>query len=809
VARLILVIGGVVLGQTVIYGPSLVGARLLLPLDYLAIPGVYLPAPADGKWIVPHDFVLSDLVLFGEPSRQFAVSEIRAGRWPLWTPWQFAGSPFVGYSKYSPLGLLGCCVASPVILAWSQLLSAVAAGLGTYLFCRRVLKVGPWPATLAAWCWPLCGYFVFWQGYSGAAVVGWLPWILWAVDAAVRRTNRWAGAGLAAATYLVLISGQLDVSGQTLLASGLYAIWCFIDEYGREVFNRRVLPPLMTVILGWLLGFLLAAPYWLPVIEYSLTGARMARRSQGEEERPPIGLAALPQTVLPDMYGSTRDGSLPVFPKGQGNQLESSAATYTGLLATLLLAPLAWCSRRHRSLNVFWIVLGFLGLSWCLDVPGIVPLLRWTPGLKMMSHNRFVFATSLAVLAMMAVGLDVLWQNNVRWRLWFWGPIALLAILLLWCGGMLVLPGDIATRMARALGREDLLRAVPNLPAATRAQVQATFVHFYAVTALLCALGIAGWLLLGLRVKWRPWLRSALAACLLADLLWFAYGRSAQCDPALYYPRIPALEELAKAAPGRVIGYSCLPAILAQTHGLRDIRGYDAVDPARLIDLLAIAADPRFPLVPYALTQRLTPRINVTPPGLVQLSPLLDMLNVRYIIFRGSPPPGLRPDFSSPDYWVLINGNALPRVFVPVQVETVGGDQQRLEKLAAVDFNPRQTAYVERLVRLPETCRGAAEIVAEIPSRVTIACEMETRGLVVLADLWDQGWNAYWQGKPVPVLRTNHALRGVVVPAGKGTLEFRYEPMSITWGWRLCGLALVVVLGWAWWGKNSRPPQTP
>jgi hypothetical protein len=829
VVRLAFVIGGVVLGQMLLYGPSLVGSKLLLPLDYLALPGVYLP-PTEGQGIVPHDFVLSDLAVLCEPSRQFAVSEIHAGRWPIWTPYQFAGSPFAGYPRYSPFGLLGCCVASPVILAWAQLLLAVSVGVGTYLFCRRVLDVGPWPAILAAWCWPLCGYFVFWQGYGAPLVVGWLPWILWAVNATVRQTSRWAGAGLAATTCLVLTGGQLDVSGQALLASGLFAVWCFIDEYGKKIFTRCVLPGLITVIAGWMFGFMLAAPYWLPLVTYSRTGARMERRNLGEEERPPIGLAALPQTVLPDMYGSTRDGSLPIFPKGQGNQLESSAATYTGLLATLLLAPLAWCSRRHRSMNVFWIILGFLGLSWCLDVPGIVPLLRWTPGLKMMSHNRFVFATSLAVLAMMAIGLDVLWQSNVRWRLWFWVPVAVLTMLLLWCGGMLAGPGDIASRLAHAVDRDDFVRAIPDLPAVTRARAQATFVHFYAAAALLCALGIVGWLLVGLRVKWRPWLRCTLVACLFADLLWSAYGRSAQCNPALYYPRIPVLEELAKAPPGRVIGFSCLPAILAQTHGLRDIRGYDAVDPARLIDLLVgrpaenprepaliMAADPRFPLVPYALTQRLTPRINVTPPDLIQLSPVLDMLNVRYVIFRGSPwelvrpgspPQRLRPDFSSPDYWVLINGNALPRAFVPMQVETVARDKDRLKKMAAADFNPRQTAYVEQAVELPGACRGSAQIVAEIPTRVTIACEMETRGLVVLADLWDKGWNAYWEGKAVPILRTNHAVRGVVVPAGKGTLEFRYEPASFAWGWRLCGLALIVLLGWAWWGRRgtaSRP----
>ena len=38
----------------------------------------------------------------------------------------------------------------------------------------------------------------------------------------------------------------------------------------------------------------------------------------------------------------------------------------------------------------------------------------------------------------------------------------------------------------------------------------------------------------------------------------------------------------------------CLPAALAQTQGLNDVRGYDAVDPARFVNLLLSGADPVF-----------------------------------------------------------------------------------------------------------------------------------------------------------------------------------------------------------------------
>ena len=801
--RLAIVLGGILAGQAILFGPSLLGFKVLLPVDILTLPDMYIPRTPAVEKIVVHDRILSDLVLEQQPAIEFAASEIRAGRLPTWYPYHYAGAPY-RWPKFSPFWILDYCFPHPIAIAWRQVLVAMAAGLGAYFFCMKVLCLRFWPAAIAAWCYPLTGCFILWQVYFLPCNTAWLPWMLLAVDMAVRRKSRWAGPALAVVAFLEIISGQIDVAAQVLLASGLYAVWCLFDEYGLAIFRRPALGAAVCVAGGWAIGILLSSPDFLPLLEYSRTGSRILRREAGEEERPPIGRAVLPQAVLPDMYGTNLDGSFPNYPPYQGNQMESTAAAYTGLLATLFLAPLAWCSRRHRSINAFWIALGFLGLAWCLDVPGVVDLMRM-PGLKMMSHNRFVFVTSFAILALATVGLDVLWQETLHWRLWFWLPIGLLLVLLLFClYRTAVLPEPVATRLGRIVAKGELLPRIADLAAVRR--IQATYVRYFATSAVLCSLGLACWLLIGLRTKPRPWLLPSIVVLLAADLLWFAHGRAAQCDPALYYPRVPMLEELAKAPPGRVIGYHCLPPTLSQTHGLCDIRGYDAVDPARLMDLMGIVADPNVPVpvLPYAITQWLVPKIRISPAGSIELHPVLDMLNVRYVIFRGSPAPNVRPDFTGVDYWAVINQKALPRVFVPLQVATVQDDRARLTEMAAANFNPRQMAFVEQPVDLPILCHGSARIIREIPTRIAVDCDMDTAGLVVLADLWDVGWNAYYEGKPTPILRTNHAIRGVIVPAGKGALEFRYEPATATLGWRLFALSAFALLGWGYWNFRNR-----
>ena len=716
--------------------------------------------------------------------------------------------------------LLACCTQSPVILAWVQLVAALVGGIGMFCFCRKSLHVGFWPATVCAWCYPLTAFFILWQGYFTALAVYWLPWIFLSVDKTVRKEGSLAPIGLAIVTFLVLTSGQIDTSGQVLLGSGFYGIWCWWDAYPGNWFHRKARSAIVMLMLGWGLGFLLAAPDLLPLLEYAKTGSRMMHRSAGKEERPPVGLAALPQVVLPDIYGTSETDSAFLSPmrKGnllEGNLLERASAAYAGVLATLLAAPLAWCNRRYRAMNLFWLFSAGLGLSWCLKIPGAVDLLR-LPGLNLMSHNRLTFLTAFAILSLTAIGLENLLSGAVRRRWWVWLPAGLLAGLGAWClYRSVVLPEPISND-ANFAGY--WLKIFGFVPAMLNVHpVQAWFIRHFTVTAEFCLVGFAGWLLVWFQGAKRFFSFPLLAIFLVGDLLWFDHNRSAQCDPALYYPGIPVLEQVARSVPGRVIGVDCLPAPIVTMAGLNDIRGDDGVEPARMVELLKTAAAPG-PEPSYAVVQYLAPKGVILPPNTIRLTPVLDMLDVRYLIFRGDPPPNIHPLFLGNDYWVLVNSNALPRVFVPQSVKTLSNDSDQLIKMAGLQipaatsdpsddraelaaladpqFNPGDVAYVESAVDLPASCRGRAQITNEIPTRIMISVHMETPGLVVLADNWNQGWRAYWNGRSVPVLRTNYAIRGVVVPAGNGTLEFVYRPASLILGLGLAGLAIIILSAW-------------
>jgi uncharacterized membrane protein YfhO len=154
----------------------------------------------------------------------------------------------------------------------------------------------------------------------------------------------------------------------------------------------------------------------------------------------------------------------------------------------------------------------------------------------------------------------------------------------------------------------------------------------------------------------------------------------------------------------------------------------------------------------------------------------------------------------------MVNPRALSRAFVPQRVEVVTEGKARLEKLASPHFDAREVAYIESPVDLPTWSQGDVEIVDERPTKITLSVHMQTPGLAVLTDRWDKGWQAYLSGKCVPILCVNHAIRGVVVPAGAGKLEFRYEPASFAWGLRFAGLGIAGLLGWLGfivWSRGS------
>jgi hypothetical protein len=183
----------------------------------------------------------------------------------------------------------------------------------------------------------------------------------------------------------------------------------------------------------------------------------------------------------------------------------------------------------------------------------------------------------------------------------------------------------------------------------------------------------------------------------------------------------------------------------------------------------------------------------------------MDMLGVRYRVLPGAPPAGANAAFVSPGYWVEESKHAVPRAFIPRNVLVENDQARRLDRLSRDTFDARALTPIETddaAVSDLQDAQGTAQVIEDLPCHVSIETSMSTPGLLVLSDRWDPGWSARVNEKAEVIVRANHVLRGVRVPAGRSRVDFAYQPSEFRLGLILCGVSGIVCM--VWWIVSIR-----
>jgi hypothetical protein len=173
------------------------------------------------------------------------------------------------------------------------------------------------------------------------------------------------------------------------------------------------------------------------------------------------------------------------------------------------------------------------------------------------------------------------------------------------------------------------------------------------------------------------------------------------------------------------------------------------------------------------------------PPG--KFYPLLGALNVKYISSFSPLPDGdieLVRHFPEYPLWLYELEYSVPRVYVVPSTEQETDPGKTLERLASKDFDPLATVLVDEPISLGNKIgfQAEARIVAYENQLVTVQTSLESSGILVLADSYYPGWNAYVNGRQEKIYRANLFFRGVPLSAGTHTVQFRYEPRSFAIG---------------------------
>ena len=114
------------------------------------------------------------------------------------------------------------------------------------------------------------------------------------------------------------------------------------------------------------------------------------------------------------------------------------------------------------------------------------------------------------------------------------------------------------------------------------------------------------------------------------------------------------------------------------------------------------------------------------------------------------------------------------------------------------DGGGKAAASVANTLNSKEPSR--AIIIHDQPQRVEIQAELDSPGLVVLADQFYPGWvltvftNGRVEPRKMPILRTNLVMRGTVLPSGSHRLVFEFHPRNVYVGAIVSGIGSSVLV---------------
>lgn len=505
----------------------------------------------------------------------------------------------------------------------------------------------------------------------------------------------------------------------------------------------------------------------------------------------PLAFRVLPIEV---QHGDRLLSFVEVNPALYKNYVEGGG--YVGLLP-LLLAPFGWALTRNRYAGIFG-TYGVVCLLLAFGTP-LYAVLWHVPGFdQLRTAFRWMLPLSLCLAVLAGFGVDRLaGELAPRTRRIATRAFGLLAgagaLVLVGLAGSIVLRGVTLRLAEAAINRFDALRTGFGSAQLLYAyQFQNFFV--FGLMLLTSALAVL-WLL---RSRPGTWAGYAVALVLAADLFVFGYNFNTVSRPELARFVPPSLE-LVRAQPGqfRTVSFNyddTLRPISNMLAGLQDIRGYDTIILKRYVNYWSLMEEPQGLL--YSMINKLVDARSLS-------SPLLDLMNVRYVLTtQNIGEPGYQEVYRG-EINVYENEDALPRAFVVGRAQSVGNEAEALAALKAPGFDPRRVAIVEG----PAPSGGddgfyPAAIARYEPNVVSLHESSPEGGYLILTDTYFQGWEVKVDGEPAEIVRAYSIYRGVLVPAGDHTVTFRYTPLTFRLGAYLSFLGVVVAglgLGFAGW----------
>lgn len=642
----ILIVGLLFALPLILFARQTIGGRTLLPAENLYQYEPYttyrevVNAPA-----VPHNHLLSDLVLQNMQWKAFIRQQFSQGEIPLWNPHQLAGVPFLAAGQPStlyPVSILYYILDLPSAYGWFTVITLWMAGAFTYAFARGI-GIGRTGAAAAGVTYQLCGFLVTSAVFPMImASAAWLPLLLLIIELIIRQqplfgrpvTLPWAVIG-AVALGCNILAGHVEITYYSLLIAGYYAavrlVWLIWIQRRSKTSSTQNTLRFVTARMGWLLAMILlglgiGAVQFVPLYELASTNWRAERGSIETVLSYAHPLRDLVQFILPNFYGNPshhsyfdllsfeqvtsltnlRGESINFIEWGIKNYVEG--ALYLGILPLALAAYAlvdAGLLRRKQTVpaapyRLIFAGLVIIGLSFMFGMP-TYRLLYLLPEINQLnSPFRWIFAVSFGIATLAGFGLDALEKRPTKLsRRLGWVMVALALLLAI----ALLLSSVFYAQLEPVL--QQIVESMALADGAFSGASAFYSYQFFNVFILAGFLFGAGVVFIGhnnhfiiqlwaahpnatiLPLKARLW-QIAAVVLIAADLMIASWSFNPASDPALLDFTPPAVTWLQGQPEGwryttLTMDADLMNANMGWRYGLDDVRGYESLITAQYV----------------------------------------------------------------------------------------------------------------------------------------------------------------------------------------------------------------------------------
>ncbi len=711
--------------------------------------------------------------------RALLRTQLEQGHFPLWNPYFFGGQPFFADPNVMmtyPLNYLTLLFPVPLGLGVFFFLHMFLAALGMHLWLKA-LRLSETACRIGALTFALSGFF-WWELIHPPilAALALFPWLMACLEKLQKDLKpSWAFlSGVAFA--LIFCCGNFQSTSCVLYTALAYFFFrVFFREPAADGSAVKGLPwkKLIIVLLFSIWGGLPLAAHLIPANEFSQYSNRrssdqtydnfngtfsMRPASTYEFLFPTLGIA--PGDTIENAIQQITDS------KNIDNQF-LGAFGYLGIWIPVLLA--AAFRRKDKKLLYFLLGMGLLSIltAWGRYFPlhqifcNLLPTINLSRAPFRFVQTYLLFACVLAAFGYQT--LERLFQEKDRSNAWL--PYVGIYILLL---------GIIGAFRLEQTWREILALSVG-------------------------AFGLGLW---GLTDSWQKMGRWFFQGALILPLLlsgWssFSLGPQSNFDLEKNFPTFSFLRDNIKGCRYYFDQRLTYPVVMNNQmyawifpqdgpleFGIRMSNGYNPIILKKSNELQK-----------------------------VPLKNFLRLMAVKSLIFgenRGELPGFTHQALGS----VHLYGLADPPAYVraPYQTLVLPDGDSVLGAMARDNFDPDSQAFFEEPLppEISSQLTGAKaklsyEIQKDEMDDQTYKITLDHNSLVSFSEVMFPGWKAFLDGKPSPLLTSDHIFRTVLVPAGEHLVEFRFEPRWFKPLLALGFLWFLSALTYGFWIRRNHP----